>query len=513
MPINTNHISSMLPYQGTSKVLVQDHDTDDIMKGLVYKHYKHYSDYDKISELFWAGTPERTAANIFKYLKNNVIYEIEPAEDQTVKSPGAITKDMFGDCKHYASFANGVLCSLSRKGYPIKDVRFRYSGYDYMNPKDLHHVFSVLVDDGKEYWIDPVLPNFNNRKQYVVSKDKSLIMPLHEISGVDYMGAPKWWENIKKGAQNTYNKVTNAAQTNVTNATKAVTKGAENTVKKVAPAVMKITLSTARNSFLLLLKMNAFNMAHRLYDFIHSSKENEGELKNKWQSMGGNFDSLKNNINEGMKGYLARNKTSAAAYNKQKGFMNGVTIPDMNTAQYYLVYCRQFPYNMPGMTDGKGIKNSLGIEPASAAALMTAAAAVIAALSSILQKAKWSDQDKKNAENTAQNGAVSVANDAANNTTWGTGTVTLPDGSSQPMLEATVQTQADGTKVVSVSDTGSLQDQTGGGSITETLSQAVDSIKTFVIEYKTPIAIGVTSILLYKSGIFQSSGKPKSRKK
>jgi len=498
--VDSRYIASKAPYYGIETTLVEDHSVPDIMRGIEYKHNKETRTYDKFSEQFWRGTPESTARYIFDYLKKNVHYDVESPDEQTVKSPGAIVGDRFGDCKHYASFANGVLHSLQRKGYPVGTVIYRYAGY-YPGQDDLHHVFAVLKANGREYWIDPVLKTFNNRgTPYYAHKD-TVIMPLKEISGVQVAG---FWDDVKKGFENTKKAVTKGAA----NTTRAVTTGAQNTYDKAKQPVMKVAAAPQRNSFLLLLKVNAFNIAHRLYDFSHRSAANAAELNNKWKELGGDPETLKKNINEGMNAYLSRNKQSMADYNRQKGFLSGIN-PAANQVQHYMLYCYCFPYFLPAMSDGKTLRNSVGVDPATAAALMTAAAAIIAAMAPILKKAGWSEEDKKNAQNMANTGAAVLSYGAANTTNGGsfpTGTVFTGDGTARNMLEAQVDTTADGTKVVTVKDTGNLSSATGGG-ISETIKQWLDSIKSFAVENKLLVGGTIVTILVIKSGILTSSPK------
>lgn len=488
--ISAAQISSYAPYYGVETTLVEDHSIPDIMRGIEQKHQKEKRVYDTFSEKFWRGSTDATCRYIFDFLMKNVRYEIESPEEQTVKSPGAIVGDRFGDCKHYASFANGVLASLQRKGYPVGTVTYRYAGY-YPHSNDLHHVFSVVKNGGREIWIDPVIRRYNDKsKKYYVSKDVD-IMPLKEISGVPEMG--NIFTDIKKGFNNTVT---------------AVTRGAQNTAKKVVPAVLKVGAATGRNAFLVLLKVNAFNIAHRLYDFSHRSSANAAEMAAKWKSLGGDPDSLKKNVTEGMNAYLSRHKQSMADYNKQKGFIYGMPQP-------YQMFCFYFPYHMPGLSDGKQYKNAVGVDPATAATLMTAAAAIIAAMAPILKKAGWSEEDKKNAQNITNAGAAALSYGAATTTdgnTFGTGTATFPNGTSENLLTATVDTTADGTKMVTVKDTGTLQEATGG-SITETMKQWFDSAKSFVIENKLLVGGTIATILVIKSGILAGASTGTKKRK
>jgi hypothetical protein len=531
------NISNGLSYAGTKSVLVSDHDVDDIINGILYKHHKHKSDYDRISEKFWRGTPEATARCIFDCLKRDVKYRVETPNDQTVKSPGAIASQGVGDCKHYALFANGVLDSLQRKGYPIGNAVYRFAGY---RPFDssVHHVLSVLQTPAADYWIDPVLPTFNNRKMYFSHQDKSVkAMPLSEISGVDdQMG--NFWDDLKhsfnvnlanagKGIKTAAQSVAHGAQVNTANLTHAIKVNAANlpaAVKDVKNVVLKVNpLSVAgRNAFLALLKFNAFNMAHRLYDYIHANRANEQEVYNKWTNMGGDNNKIKTAITDGMRAYAYRSKFNLDEYNKQRGWsISGIPqmpqmTPQARQAVEVIVY--RYPYYVGSLSDS-GASSAIGMDPATAATLLTAAAAVIAAFSDIFKKAKWSDQDKQNAQTAANAGAQLLSNAAAvapDGSIITTGNVMTQDGQVTPTLAATVTTSADGTKTIEMQPTNALDPKTQGG-FTEQISQAWDSTKSFVLDNKMPLLFVLGGVVVLKSGIIQSfvsSGStPKKRRK
>lgn len=175
------------PFTNTKKLVTNDQGTGDIIKEIENAHYLYAGDYDKISSLFWQGDPVSTAEYIFDYAKENIKYCIEPSTRQSVKSPAAIVatgiyKDGYNDCKHYSLFIAGILDSLRRMGYPI-DWEYRFASYSYFNTSP-QHVFVVLNYRNKEYWIDPVLPDFDNRNPYTKKTDKKINMALYQISGV-----------------------------------------------------------------------------------------------------------------------------------------------------------------------------------------------------------------------------------------------------------------------------------------------------------------------------------------
>ena len=87
------------------------------------------------------------------------------------------------DCKSYASFINGIMNSLNRKGIFRVPLAYRFASYRY-DTKEPQHVFAVLYPGTKnEVWVDPVLAKFDQRKEPVFIKDKKIKMALIAMSG------------------------------------------------------------------------------------------------------------------------------------------------------------------------------------------------------------------------------------------------------------------------------------------------------------------------------------------
>jgi len=177
-------LQKLAPFTNFKKVLIEDQSTGDIIQGILDNHDNYQSQYDKISEMFIDDNEVETAKNVFKFLKDNVPYYVEPIEKQTLRSPSAIISIKEGaDCKSYASFINGIMSSLNRKGIFKVPLAYRFASYRY-DTKEPQHVFAVLYPNTKnEVWVDPVLNKFDQRKEPVFIKDKKIKMALIAMSG------------------------------------------------------------------------------------------------------------------------------------------------------------------------------------------------------------------------------------------------------------------------------------------------------------------------------------------
>jgi hypothetical protein len=194
--VSKNLILGILPpFQNKQNVILENQDVSDIITGILNTHTKYAKQYDKIYKYFIGEDLEQTGRNIFNFLKQNVTYFVESNEFQFLKSPASIVSTK-GDCKSYALFACGILDAFRRNEHPDLEVKYRFASYDPYN-KTPEHVFCVVKEYGKEYWIDPVLDRFNQRKDPYFYKDKKLnTMALVGLSGIenanDQIGSIDW---------------------------------------------------------------------------------------------------------------------------------------------------------------------------------------------------------------------------------------------------------------------------------------------------------------------------------
>ena len=256
-------------FGGNSKMLVRDQQVPDIISAMLSAHKMYASEYDKISQDFYSGDGIQTAKKLFDFLKKNVQYKIESDKSQRIMSPSAILSLGKNDCKNYALFIMGVLDSLKRKGLINNKIYYRFASYRLLDEIP-HHVFAVIQDqDGNEYFIDPVLSKFNERKTYYHKIDKQPSMPLYSVSGI--------------------------GQAKKKTALKAVTPAAPKEKKKI---VLKIALAPARGSFLLLVGLNFMGLATKLKSAFDNKAD---ETQNWWKNLGGNPNELLRKTEQGAK--------------------------------------------------------------------------------------------------------------------------------------------------------------------------------------------------------------------
>jgi len=176
-------LGKLTPFLNQQSVVVENQGVNDIISGILETHNKYLDEYDKIFPYFIGSDLQETSKNIFDFLKKNVPYYIESNELQFLKSPSSIVSTP-SDCKSYALFSCGLADAIKRNTGEDIEVIYRFASYDPFD-KVPQHVFCVLRGDGEEFWIDPVLNKFNEKKQPYFFKDKNVSkMSLVGLSGV-----------------------------------------------------------------------------------------------------------------------------------------------------------------------------------------------------------------------------------------------------------------------------------------------------------------------------------------
>lgn len=289
-------LNILSPYRNKEKVLLQNQEVTDIMKGILVTHNLYKKEYDKIQHRFNYGNEFSIGKNLWNFLKQHVPYKIESERKQTLRSPSAILSMLGGaDCKSYALFIGGVLDAISRAGKPI-NWAYRFSSYRFYEPQP-QHVF-VVINPGtdKEIWVDPVLGSYNERKQYYYHKDKTP-MALVAIAGVNQVGL--FGSKKRKAAKAA------AAQTSEPGTTPAPAKKKKNifqkagdVLKKGGKVVLKVGAAPSRNAFLLLVKLNVFGLATKLQKAFTKDAD---KVTRFWSSAGGNANTLLKNVEQGAK--------------------------------------------------------------------------------------------------------------------------------------------------------------------------------------------------------------------
>jgi hypothetical protein len=267
----------LIPFQNKKHILIHDQSVGDIITGLLSTHDRYKREYDKICNQFNAGIAENIGFKIWKFLKDNVRYRVEPDSRQMLKSPAAIIQPgTTSDCKNYSLFTGGILDALERKGIKIPWC-YRFSSYRLLE-RTPQHVFVVMYPGtSREIWIDAVLSDYNSHKQYYYKIDKKpKNMSLISLAGIDDV-----FSIGKKGEKR-----------------KAFFKKLKENIKKAGKFTVKIAAAGPRNAALALIKLNFRSAGTNIAKKI---KTDPNSVKKFWESLGGNFQKLQTAVSQGEK--------------------------------------------------------------------------------------------------------------------------------------------------------------------------------------------------------------------
>lgn len=179
-------LAELPPYTNQSVLIEKNQEIHDIIKEVLNAHEYFANDYDLIYKYFDKGSIYEICKRLYDFCKKNIIYVIEKEEKQTTKSPAAILEIGIGDCKHYASFIGGVLDAICRNTGEKINWFYRFASYSFWD-NNIEHVFVVVLDNGNEIWIDPVLNRFDSRQEkpnYFINKKVKFKKMLNRISGL-----------------------------------------------------------------------------------------------------------------------------------------------------------------------------------------------------------------------------------------------------------------------------------------------------------------------------------------
>jgi len=184
--MNREKLLSRLPaFRGEKKLIKREQSVSDIVDEVLNAHVAFAGHYDLIADLFEFSNPVDVLENIFDFVRKNVRYREESEHSQLTKSPAAILQPgSTNDCKCISLFVAGVLDALNRKGWDF-DWSFAFAGY---GSKKIKHVFVSVGVGGETFWVDPVLPEFDQRTPApTFLKLKFPTMALHRLSGIGFI--------------------------------------------------------------------------------------------------------------------------------------------------------------------------------------------------------------------------------------------------------------------------------------------------------------------------------------
>lgn len=118
----------------------------------------------RLAKVFNEPNKKAVAAKVYYFLRNQIFYFAEPTTDQTAKTISRFVGDRTGDCKHFATFAVGVLNACNIPTW------FTFIGQK-NGVKKPNHAYATAFIDGKKVVIDPCRKFFNSEADYFYKWD------------------------------------------------------------------------------------------------------------------------------------------------------------------------------------------------------------------------------------------------------------------------------------------------------------------------------------------------------
>lgn len=401
-------LQQLPPVRDVWEVVKEDQEVPDIIKQIVRAHKANEQYYNSIALYFDADTVPEICDNIYDFLKENVEYREEGMQAQTTAVPQGILSRGYGDCKHYASMAGGILSALQRLTSKRFTWHYCFASYNITQPMP-YHVFVIVTYDHKQYWIDPTPGAEGRVPVWVVNKRIKSEMPLYnQVAGVgsgtnplhhvgqvdtdlgipDNLVAPigvlqrygilspmgefnrpryNWLMLISSPPKK---QAILAAAAEVQSVGATVGNWFDDAFKAVQHFAAGMGMQVPRASFLGLVELNAFGYANKLYKALQY-EDTKAKLADLWERLGGTFSKLESAINHGHTQPAATAVQSSAG--SQPTALPAGTYRDKSGVVRYI-------------NTNEAIGSAAIGNPAIAAAAISSAAIIVAAIMPVISK-------------------------------------------------------------------------------------------------------------------------------
>jgi hypothetical protein len=167
-------ISSLKRPDYQSKFITRYQKAGDIANQLLRAEYNSRDVSRELVKYFKSpGDDLRTCKKLWIFLRTKLTYIAEPKSDQTAKTINRFIVDGFGDCKHYATTAVGVLnaCKIPTWFVLVSQNK---------NNKTPGHAYACSMVNGEIIVIDPCRSSFNSECRHFY---KYNIAPIKILKG------------------------------------------------------------------------------------------------------------------------------------------------------------------------------------------------------------------------------------------------------------------------------------------------------------------------------------------
>ncbi|WP_345237733.1 transglutaminase-like domain-containing protein [Hymenobacter saemangeumensis] len=165
------------PHTGQVRVTHQDGITREIIAEVLAVSAESAGQTAKLAKALEGKTPLESCENVFRFVRKNIGYVLDPAGKQFIKTPEAVIGTGVSDCKGFAILTNDLLRCLGIRS------AFRFVSFSPLST-NVTHVYSVAWPNagGPLVVLDACLPRFNQEKPYTHHEDH--MTQISRVSGI-----------------------------------------------------------------------------------------------------------------------------------------------------------------------------------------------------------------------------------------------------------------------------------------------------------------------------------------
>ncbi|MDO7873676.1 transglutaminase domain-containing protein [Hymenobacter sp. ASUV-10] len=167
----------MAPPTGVVRTIHRDGITTEIISEVRAVSRESAGQTARLAEQLRGATPAESCANVYRFVRKNIAYQLDPPGKQFIKTPAATIGSGYCDCKGYAILTNDLLRCLGIRS------AFRFVSFS-RNSQNVTHVYSVAwpQEGGPLVVLDACLPRFNQEKPYTYHEDH--MTEIIRVSGI-----------------------------------------------------------------------------------------------------------------------------------------------------------------------------------------------------------------------------------------------------------------------------------------------------------------------------------------
>lgn len=184
-----NEYDHLIPKPDGKNNFLADDDVDTTVKLMARIISDYIKDTEKLAPALKGKSVKDTLKNVYEFIYWHIQYNIDTPGKEQLRRPARAWADRVAgvDCDCYTIFIISILLNMIEQGILPKDVQPKIRLLKIPPQERWHHVYAVVMHNGRKYTIDPVLDKFDYEKKGIV-KDYDMTqlglgMPIYSLTG------------------------------------------------------------------------------------------------------------------------------------------------------------------------------------------------------------------------------------------------------------------------------------------------------------------------------------------